>query len=60
MNSHKVHLCIDALAADVADKLAQETNIAVTAAIGTIGGRSDREAESSSALANRSRSCLYA
>jgi hypothetical protein len=33
MNEHKIHLCIDALAADVADKLAQESCIAITDAL---------------------------
>ena len=33
MNDQKIHLCIDALAADVADKLAVETGITVTAAL---------------------------
>jgi len=30
---NKIHLCIDALAADVADKLAKELNITITAAL---------------------------
>jgi len=33
MNIHKIHLCIDALAADVADKLSQESCLTVTAAL---------------------------
>ena len=33
MTEQKIHLCIDALTADVADKLAQESSITVTAAL---------------------------
>ena len=33
MNENKINLCIDALAADVADKLAQESSITITAAL---------------------------
>ena len=33
MNEHKIHLCIDALAADVADKLAEKTSLTITAAL---------------------------
>jgi len=33
MNKNKINLCIDALAADVADKLAQESSITITAAL---------------------------
>jgi len=33
MNENKINLCIDALAADVADKLAQESCITITEAL---------------------------
>ena len=33
MNEQKIHLCIDALAADVADKLAQELCVTITDAL---------------------------
>jgi hypothetical protein len=33
MNKNKIHLCIDALTADVADKLAEESGSTVTAAL---------------------------
>jgi hypothetical protein len=33
MSEQKIQLCIDALAADVADKLAQESRITITAAL---------------------------
>ena len=33
MNKNKIHLCIDALTADVADKLARESDQAITAAL---------------------------
>ena len=33
MNEQKIHLCIDALTADVADKIAEETGITITAAL---------------------------
>ena len=33
MNKNKINLCIDALAADVADKLAQESSTTITAAL---------------------------
>ena len=33
MSEQKIHLCIDALAADTADKLAQESSITITAAL---------------------------
>ena len=33
MNEKKIQLCIDALAADVADKIAKETGITITAAL---------------------------
>ena len=33
MNIHKIHICIDSLAADVADKLTQEANITMTATL---------------------------
>jgi len=33
MSKQKIQLCIDALAADVADKLAQESSITTTAAL---------------------------
>ena len=33
MNKQKIHLCIDALAADVADKLSRESCITITIAL---------------------------
>ena len=33
MNKNKIHLCIDALTADVADKLAGESGLTITAAL---------------------------
>ena len=33
MTRHKVNLCIDALTADVADKIAKESNMTITAAL---------------------------
>ena len=33
MNEQKIHLCIDALAADVANKIAEETGVTITVAL---------------------------
>jgi len=33
MNEQKMNLCIDALTADVADKIAEETGVSITAAL---------------------------
>jgi hypothetical protein len=35
MNEQKIHFCIDALTADVADKLAQESCVTITTALQT-------------------------